>query len=244
MPEIWKNYDSVVVTFNKDYNTYDFQDNRIYMEQVENNPEFWKRVNEDVTYEILKISDKSTSFSLSCLNGPLPYKNLDEALNNEFKISSVKRLSDGQVFNIGDKIYANFGQRITIEHMAIKTKSGSNDKSLYMWQVNYGGVFVENAEVYKPLFTSVDGVDIYKFDKFYVVNNRFFNLQETHGGQFQNEKWKNLRFANREKAVEFITENKPCLSVNDVEKIIKNKPVFDSPILPSLKSLVKEKSGL
>jgi len=94
---------------------------------------------------------------------------------------SIKRLSDGEVFTIGDKIGADVFKSNKIERfdihkdiMYVITSSGTTPLHL-----------IYHAK--KSLFTTEDGVDIFKGDKFYILlpNNKldttydFFTANET-----------------------------------------------------------------
>jgi hypothetical protein len=82
---------------------------------IEDNPEFWEKIPEK-PYEILSFSGKVTEseYHLDRIKGCFTNKALhskfsaEELVNHGCKISSVKRLSDGEVFARGEKIiYSN-----------------------------------------------------------------------------------------------------------------------------------------
>jgi len=72
-----------------------------------------------------------------------------------------------------------------------------------------------------PLFKSEDGVDMYVGDRYFrIISN--WEIQEENVIQLGEYIYKNdtiLRFSTEEKALEYIIENKPCLSYNDVKDI-------------------------
>ena len=73
----------------------------ISREEVENNPEFWEEV---VDYEILELKSPF---------GPIPVRthkmlnNFSKYRERGYEIKSIKRLSDGEVFTVGDIIMRN-----------------------------------------------------------------------------------------------------------------------------------------
>ena len=72
-----------------------------------------------------------------------------------------------------------------------------------------------------PLFKSEDGVDMYVGDRYFrIISN--WEIQEENVIQLGEHIYKNdtiLRFSTKEKALEYIIENKPCLSYNDIKDI-------------------------
>jgi hypothetical protein len=92
------------------------------------------------------------------------------------------------------------------------------------------GLFLNNVEkVKQPLFTTEDGVDIFKGDKTYYVfndltpecNSGFKCKWKVRGGFYQNYQVNQGNeyykvFSTKEKAEEYILLNKPCLSINDI----------------------------
>lgn len=198
-------------------------------------PEFWEEIIEK-DYEVSVLYSNNTSFCYLGENGLYYYKasigcgsTLENCLKAGWGIFSVKRLSDGKVFTIGENASsARYKGSHKIKSFSIRQKvinssmcgSWNYDgvgRIWVEWDDNAGNTWLESIEHYKPLFTSVDGKEIYKGDIFYVVDNRFFKLRRTCGGNFQNDKWKNIRFASKEKALDYIIYNKPCLSIKDVE---------------------------
>jgi len=179
-----------------------------------NYPEFWQPVVEK-DYEILLISlhrsDKpKITNMIGCGNDYiLSLLNCDGN-----KIHSIKRLSDSEIFTIGDKTYDG---KITKFEL-------NNNNSI--------NVFIENVTWIKldlliksktPLFKTEDGVDIFEGNNYYfiVLNN---NLSVNWQVQKSICDWNNplkpplgkIQFSTKEKAEEYILMNKPLLSLNDV----------------------------
>lgn len=180
-------------------------------------PKYWQKV-EEVDYEILNYRD---------YNG-----NLFRYFNNGYAINSVKRLSDGEVFTIGDNIGLGLISKIIISWVGLEIQTESDGFRL--------------KEVIKfpaktPLFTTEDGVDIFEGDKFSVVQvDTFHKINECKHPLDYPHKW--ISFSTPEKAEEYILLNKPCLSINDLI-YSKNAPkgYATNSIMESFKELVKSK---
>lgn len=97
----------------------------------------------------------------------------------------------------------------------------------------------------KALFTTVDGKEIFEGDSFYVYENNYHKCMPAKGGQFQNEKWQNFRYADINIVLDLIFKNKPCLSLEDVASIYKTadreKPENPNDQGTKLYNLVRQK---
>ena len=67
---------------------------------IENYPEFWQPVVEK-NYEILSVITNNNKFIEKVYNQ-------DATIEPYWKIRSVKRLSDGEIFTIGDKVFSEY----------------------------------------------------------------------------------------------------------------------------------------
>lgn len=205
---------------------------------ISESPEFWELIVEK-DYEILTVNptenhkvynDKSKIVFWSVCNKDFEY----------WKIHSVKRLSDSEIFTIGDN--TTFG---CIDEFYIK-----HDKLLFTTVLDPCGKNISTANKIKtPLFKTEDGVDIFEGDSYYAINTTFFN---NYGSQKAFDKkspdltpfWQSNKsvckyFSTKEKAEDYIINNKPCLSFNDIENII-----YENSTLvrrSKLKNLVKTK---
>lgn len=224
-------------------------------DKVENYPEFWEKVIEK-DYEILSFYEPFTNKILKkdsqlknqfCVkDGGMPFYNLDKCLINGYKIHSIKRLSDGEVFTIGDKIKSIYEK----SYRVIYSINDTTDDKIRIW-VDDGCIFwyLENiTKLKQPLFTTEDGVDIYKGDKFSTVSLDTMELSTIDGlvGEYATPVKGFKYFSTKEAAKEYIIMNKPCLSINDLEELNNIKKSFQS--LGSLsitrnklKELVKQK---
>jgi hypothetical protein len=178
---------------------------------------FWEEVVEK-DYEILSITD-CNNIHIKLSNGNFKYgiSTISEDFINEYPIHSVKRLSDGEVFTVGDKVSDKMiiWKNCNIREFIIN----ENNLIVSIKQQELHGNYALNCikHIKKPLFTTEDGVDIFKGDKTCWINSwivtnftdwkrtMFLELNEKH-------------FSTIEKANEYILMNKPCLSINDISK--------------------------
>lgn len=240
------------VIFSETHQIYNFNGGDFYSElpknQVENLPEFWEKV-EEKTYQILKFncvnSDKSLSDqSFEIQENGLYYwgasgYTLQQLLDRPFRgpfiggfvIESVKRLSDGEVFTVGEEV-DDWGTKRVITGF-------SNETGWVTIPVvfdSYGKTDLTGIKkVKKPLFTTEDGVEKFEGDLFVPVNVsvddadnytiRGLNSEaKPYNTKIQEEARKNgvLWFSTKEAAEEYILMNKPCLSVKEVVDILAN----------------------
>ena len=219
---------------------------------VENQPKFWQEIVEE-DYKILKLVTSYDDFLDLHDNGMYAYKGasnyrgvgsliLKKALEDPFyKIYSVERLSDGEIFTVGDEvgIINPKGWDRNPTHK-IDSFFLNDDKTLGLvcktnvavvgnpCQEEYrSGTFTINDITKRiPLFTTEDGVDIFEGDKFWYVNNIKTNgycLNESNPNKPSDyKKVPDIKdFSTKEKAKEYILMNKPCLSLNDLFSVVK-----------------------
>jgi hypothetical protein len=237
---------------------------------LKNNPEFWKEVIEK-DYEILSfISTKKHGVEGNVLtvkeiieiriksNTPNCF-NIEGYIENEsgfWNIHSVKRLSDGEIFTVGDKCKwqgngcsdTGIISYITLENNVIMISNGS---------CNFHLKFISHTK--KPLFTTEDGVEIFEGDcnkngkgkRLYQVpflkgedswSDPFkpYHLLILNDHYFRNRPKESLIFSTKEAAEEYILKNKPCLSFNDISRYLNyNKFGVRYTILDIVKSKLK-----
>jgi hypothetical protein len=176
----------------------------------------------------------------------------DELLKNyDYNIYSVRRLSDGEIFTLGDKV-----KQKNVDHNNVfnirKFEMDANKEHLLV--ISNGGIRLHKIEHYKPiLFTTKDGVNIFKGNEYWFVvesNSPYLNnyIPIKDVCDWDNAKKTPLgyvQFSTKEKAEEYILWNKPCLSLNDVASIYpgvnKNHSNTPSHQAERLKELVKSK---
>lgn len=156
--------------------------------EVENNPEFWEKL-EEKDYEIIKETYNT--------------------LIGKWEIISVKRLSDGEIFSVGDKIKDGVITSIILQPNNI------------IWLMHDGranNLKLEDAvKVKEPLLITEDGKDIFEGDTVYVTNiqaNFLSNHSVTKDSIFKNSAFK--YFAKKENMDRYIEENKPMYSKKDM----------------------------
>lgn len=192
-------------------------------------PKYWQKV-EEVDYEITAVK-YATEIRFLDKGFYRIFKDgvgfeLDYLLKNGGTIHSVKRLSDGEVFTIGDLIdFGDFGNKgfqpidkIEVDYFD-KTR-------VTAWDGAYGKGAInkwEKASKKTPLFTTEDGVEIFEGDKFYYPNIHIWKTIISEADKrvlifIRLNKYK--PFSTKEKSEEYILLNKPCLSVNEIIAVI------------------------
>lgn len=130
-----------------------------------------------------------------------------------WKIYSVKRFSDGEIFTIGDN--TNFGE---IKRFSLMNKN-PNTKGLIVEYKSKGDWQWLNSikKIKESLFTTEDGVEIFKGDKYYLVTNDFV-LGVCTGFSKSDLSFK--CFAKKENAEKYICENQKKFSLNDISHLL------------------------
>lgn len=191
----------------------------------ENQPEFWEEVKEK-EYEILSFrtpqngklpvgrNTLGTWYIYSDIAGRNFDRDDDWMIKNGYIIYSVKRLSDGEVFTVGDIVYETITDdkdaRWTIKVFSLK------DTMCFI-----SGINIMYIEKYKqPLFTTEDGVDIYEKQLFYYIGDSW-NICLTQclfkgDGNFSKTK----TFSTKNAAQKWIDENKPKYSKKAINNSI------------------------
>ena len=229
---------------------------------IENYSEFWQEIVEK-DYEILSFINpenliyKKGNNNRFDANYQMYRPDENDCLKEPgFKIHSIKRLSDGEIFTIGDKINnTTFGGNGTIKSIR------NIENNFIVFRIDFdkewddaddSECFLINLQKIKqPLFTTENGVDIFEGDNIYWVNINTFekvncnkyndDLGEISIKSLLSKKYecKAVGFSTKEKAEEYIIMNKPCLSINDVLKLSIDTEY--SYTFQRLKELVKSK---
>ena len=230
--------------------------NEYYQEVVEKDYEILSLVHKKQN-RILLAKDANIDIFLEC---KLDY--------NYWSIHSIKRLSDLQIFTIGDRLDEKCFRKLSrhplsegihdniITKIAIVKKHASevaghleiqNGKLMFSASNKWNNLNVLLSEAIKykqPLFTTEDGVDIFEGDRFW--NTRLLELTEI---QVTNKKYSLLfltdgskSFSTKEKAEEYILKHKPCLSLEDLKELgIFNETEYCNRMWISIKELVQQK---
>lgn len=203
----------------------------------ENQPEFWEKV-EDKDYEILSYEDNfGNVFSKKgdlFTNDKLTYG--PQYCLEYFKIYSIKRLSDGEIFSFGDKLVVNSymaGRKyITIDSIYY------NEHKQLSFRTNVTpppctfvfGLSDINCKRYKePLFITEDGKEITEGDKYwYVVVHDRGIISFAWEPMLHICDWSNpfkpplgkFQFSTKEAAERWVDENKPKYSKKQINHSI------------------------
>lgn len=165
----------------------------------------------------------------------------DNNINVIKEIHSVKRLSDGEIFTIGD----------ILEKGAVIDKFyfedfGEGDELVFWNNKAGGGNFIKNInKIKKPLFITEDGIEIFKESDCWVVtpqHYRLFKWSRTNKTIIDGEKY----FSTKKVAEDYIILNKPCLSIKNIDDSLeKHKHIINKITFRDfLKNIVKCKLNL
>lgn len=135
---------------------------------------------------------------------------------SSYSIHSVKRLSDGEVFTVGDNTSSGVIVSFDINSTIMNVVFGPNRHSI----CNSGFAKIKK----EPLFTTEDGVEIFEGDTIFSVEHTYYKIDDKIAGIYKGsnknhpvEHWYNSDkyFSTKEAAEEYILLNKPVLSIND-----------------------------
>lgn len=198
----------------------------------ENHPEFWELVVKK-NYEILTVNPSKNHTGY-------PDKKAIVLWNTCYKdfkyweIHSVKRLSDGEIFTIGDKVNDKDINYVTFTIERIRLTDSENIK-FDLFHINQNKHYLSHyykidsfVKVKQPLFTTEDGVDIKEGDVFYGVwkdckgQASHLNSDQPNVATLKSNSDGMFTFSTKEAAETFINLRKPYLSNFDVLKEIDN----------------------
>jgi len=164
-------------------------------------------------------------------------------LNDTYNIYSVKRLSDGEVFTVGDraKVY-EYGSIKTIDSMTLVTKCSSMKEGIWL-NYNSGSSHITHAikQEKQPIFLTHDGKDIFTEDIVWYVNkeNLYYDyIIAQPEVKFNSE----IRayFLTREAAEDYIERNKPRLSIEDCSQILLKWFLYGEGFEESIKEYIRK----
>ena len=199
----------------------------IPLKTVKDYSEFWEQAIED-DYEILSILggvtqsfyilDKETGLYVN--KAEYAKFTISELLRQDCTIHLVKRLSDGEIFTVGDKVQLIPGdwkdQNTILSKIEIKDNVVVFEITQEKYKSKYSQGIQDWRKTKKPLFTTEDGVEVFEGDSFYFVTKSFLIERTTTIKLKQSDK----TFSTREAANEYILDNKPDLSINDIRKVM------------------------
>lgn len=207
------------VTYYESVNAYSDEPNysslvELNKEEVEDNPEFWEKVFE-------------RSFVIN-------HHNLEKV------ITSVTRLKDNKKFSLGDVVLleGDTFKRYTIRNFEVFNKD-------LLVHFDFSVSNLKNLSYIEPVvFTSYDGEELTEKDEYYVVTDKFnFSMggSPVQWPSFSKDKVTYKRFAKKENAEEYITENNPCLSYKDIDGILDSYLVNRTVQMQKVKEFVKNR---
>lgn len=188
----------------------------------------------------------------------VPYTLEQISNHNNYGIHSIKRLSDNEIFTIGDKVSYSEIHKYDFKIASFHIIKGNNIELR-----GTGDAFTELTDrvvhVKQSLFVTEDNVEIFEGDGFYFVKNKnsksidtMWEVSESLDINKQGFKYEpqfEVYYKSREKAKEYILMNKPCLSMADILMIsapCKNTNRMPSPVrkqysLTNLKQIINKK---
>lgn len=153
-----------------------------------------------------------------------------------YTIHSVKRLSDGEVFTVGDKIKLITGHnnRIIAQIVVIENEIRFNN-------TNNGEIDLDKAiKIKSPLFTTEDGVDVFEGDYVYSIGDFIiFNYLVK-----ENNTIPLISFSTKEKAEQYILMNNPQISLKTISDTLKKLQLYSvhTKLIPALEKLITNKN--
>lgn len=159
-----------------------------------------------------------------------------------YNIHSIKRLTDGEIFTVGEEIEIDLGTY------------GERRYPIKEFNLASGGIFIlTNSGCYphlsrikkpkpKPLFTTQDGVPMHLGDFFWYVTAIFEINKYRTAADFVSFFNDNSRtFSTKEAAQDYITKYKPCLSYNDFYELTGKPLLTEAGIFSKLQELAKSR---
>ncbi len=196
------------------------------------------------TYEILSFISIAGEFStrrknelfLNDSNKDKEGEYIEEShLDGEYwKIHSIKKLSTGEIFTVGDKVYWNWSESSQKFFILEKIEILEGDINLFMkYECGFVNEFkslfdYKDLKHYKePIFTTCDGVEVFEGDVFWNVNplfelNEYQVINDKYELMFLNDGSK--QFSTKEAAEKYSILNKPQYSVSDIVKFVNDIP--------------------
>lgn len=227
-------------------------DQMILIDWVIKYPQYWEEIIEK-DYEILslKYNDYIYAFiknnkyfkTKDCSGGYVCLKDiLTEDIKYRASIRSVRRISDGEIFTIGDRVCFCSNRFTLVGFRTSDTNAGHKlivDVKSLENNLSYSYELQSIKHIKQPLFTTEDDVDIFEGATFYHVDlNWYIGSGRTTTHPFQ--KLKGYKeFSTKEKAQEYIDLNKPKYSLNDILSVAKDYYVMPQSFIDKLKQLNK-----
>jgi hypothetical protein len=156
-------------------------------------------------------------------------------------INSVKRLSDGEVFQVGEIFYNQWNTKSEIKDFRIILNF--IDIQFYKDGQNFG-ITLKDIKKLSLLLITEDGVDVYAGDTIYYLHKEHLGtVSEMKPGETYDRRVKErlVYFAKKENAEKYRIENKPCLSLNDIIETKQINGCFGDALVEALRKVVEKK---
>ena len=222
------------------FNQYVIDDIQLFREgDIESYPEFWEKI-EGNNFEIISFRRiKPKYVNVSEFRFILDKDSIYHAENNhnirfsldymlhqgscvdsgDFIIESIKRLSDNEVFTIGDKVKHSYlsQDNSTITKIYIIEKIYSlNSDGIRFYVGNGLNLGLRQLEkILELIFITEDGVELFEGDDFWHVDSYFGIARGTIGNSFIKLKGYH-EFSTKEKAQEYVDLYKPQYSMKSI----------------------------
>jgi hypothetical protein len=150
-------------------------------------------------------------------------------------IYSVKRISDGEVFTVGDRI--DFDERGEGKLLQIEFEIAPADKGTGKlcfvndnWKLGKWFSINQLHKVKNHIFITHDGVNVYKSDTIWLLHKKT-NTKSPYLIRNENDFAKldlsdYICFSKKEKLNEYMLRHKPCLSLDDIQRAINVSPML------------------
>jgi len=188
-----------------------------YDDWVENFPEFWEEVGIKEFKILTQVKDGYLFDEVVEGDG---ISVCVASVVSKDNILKVKRLSDGEVFTLGDRVHFGENGIITKFNIILNTLliNIDYDKGLGNGYNNVGINAIKKRKI--PLLITEDGEELFGGDSYYRVLGDFtlsrFHINKTFSNSHTGAKF----FSTKEKAEEYIKQNKPIFSLKDLSEIM------------------------
>jgi hypothetical protein len=186
-------------------------------------PEFWEKIIKP-TFEILSFSQNISNEVVAVSKTDLALTVEEFFKNINWNIHSVKRLSDNEIFTVGNTIYSDDFKPTKLEKITIR-----DNGSIAMWGKYHSNMLVEiglpSCVIKQPLFITKDKIEIFEGDSYFTC----FPLSNVINGPYiahnDGDNWTvpYVNFSSFKAAQDYNKEydlmNKRCLSINDILSI-------------------------
>lgn len=194
-------------------------------------------------YEILSLITKNRHEIIHKVGYTFPecFQTLVKA-NDIFDIHSVKRLNDGAVFTIGDKVnkgyyIKSFKISDAIHNPGLLVRADLKGEGAL---INFPIKDIEKCKT--PLFKTQEGDDIFEGDSYWCVNTtpHLWSVWEQTSKERTMLNKNVLAFSSEISAKKYIKENKPQYSLNDIRNVLTKQMECTNWIMIDVDKIIKD----